>query len=224
MTPFMHPLIPHPSSDGGEGESPLWLVVLADMMTNLMLFFLIMYAYTIQGESAMKELERSLRGEKAQTAKEKKAEEVVSRTQEEAAAAAIRELFKDESVILTERQVRLKLPSPVLFESGKAELSEGVRKDLEGLGRIIASLPNEVVVEGHTDSVPMRSPEFASNYELSAARARAVVQFLSDSVEIPPSRFSVAGYGEFRPVAGNETPAGRAGNRRIEIAIMRQPK
>jgi chemotaxis protein MotB len=73
-------------------------------------------------------------------------------------------------------------------------------------------------VEGHTDDVPIKSAAFPSNWELSAARAIAVVRFLQDQ-GVDPAKLAAAGYGEYQPIAGNDTPEGRAQNRRIEITL-----
>jgi len=108
----------------------------------------------------------------------------------------------------------------VLFDSGSAALRpEGARV----LGPIAASLrrlPNPIRVEGHTDANPIATAQFPSNWELSGARASAVVRTL-DAAGIPASRLQFSGFGETRPVVGNESAAGRAQNRRIEVLVMR---
>lgn len=114
----------------------------------------------------------------------------------------------------------------VLFAIGEAELSERGTKVLSKLAESLKALPNEAVfqVGGHTDNSPIKSEEvkakFPTNWELSAARATNVVRFLEETAEIPGKRLIAAGFSEFRPVASNKKPKGRAKNRRIEIALL----
>ena len=104
-----------------------------------------------------------------------------------------------------------------LFASGSADLSPAA---LPLLRKIAANLPDrELRVEGHTDNLPIHSDRFRSNFELSTARAAAVVEALMQGSRIAPSRFALAGYGEFRPAASNATADGRAKNRRVDIVV-----
>ena len=83
-------------------------------------------------------------------------------------------------------------------------------------------MENPIIVEGHTDNVPISSAKYRSNFELSAARAFSVINYFINSEKIAPVRFSTFGYGEYKPVASNETESDRAKNRRIEINIIRK--
>ncbi len=109
----------------------------------------------------------------------------------------------------------------VLFDSGSAVVKSGGRPTLEEIGRIIAQeATHPVQVEGHTDDRPINTAQYPSNWQLSGARAAAVVQQLTQS-GVSPKRTSLAGYASQHPVAGNATPAGRAQNRRVEIILTR---
>jgi chemotaxis protein MotB len=83
-------------------------------------------------------------------------------------------------------------------------------------------MDNPVVVEGHTDNVPISSKKYRSNFELSAARAFSVINYFINTEKMSPEKFSTFGYGEYRPVSSNDTEEGRAKNRRIEINIIRK--
>jgi chemotaxis protein MotB len=87
---------------------------------------------------------------------------------------------------------------------------------------ILTSSPDvtRVRIEGHTDAVPIRSNSYRSNWELSAARAAAVLSFFADSTSIEEGRMSVAGYGSQRPLAPNDTTEGRSQNRRVDIVVL----
>jgi chemotaxis protein MotB len=115
--------------------------------------------------------------------------------------------------------IRITIKSPLLFDSGKAELRSDASPVLEELVTILADSPNVVVVEGHTDNVPISTEQFPSNWELSTARAISVAKFLFENGGFDPARFTVAGYGEYHPVQTNDTLEGRQENRRVEILL-----
>lgn len=114
----------------------------------------------------------------------------------------------------------LKLPQDILFGSGSAELGDEGVEAISEVGGVLATLSDrEFQVEGHTDNVPISSARFPSNWELSSARAIAVVKVFIES-GVAPENVSAAGFGEFRPRASNDEAEGRALNRRIEIVMV----
>ncbi len=114
----------------------------------------------------------------------------------------------------------LKLAQDILFEAGSADLGElGIATVTELAGVLATIGDRELQVEGHSDNIPIETRRFPSNWELSSARATAVVHVLTNG-GVAPERISGAGFAEFRPVADNSTPEGRRLNRRIEIVIM----
>jgi chemotaxis protein MotB len=118
------------------------------------------------------------------------------------------------------RGLVISLPEAGSFPPGQAELSEAVQRVMLGLAERLSALPNAIRVEGHTDDVPIHTALFASNWELSTARATAVVQFLIEEGGIEPARLSATGYAEYRPRQANDSPAARARNRRVDIVIL----
>ncbi len=114
----------------------------------------------------------------------------------------------------------VKMKDKILFASGSATIGPDGRAALRKLADALRGMQGKSLrVEGHTDNVPTgTSSPFASNWELSAARALAVVHFLQDA-GIDPTRISGAGYAEYQPIAPNDTPEGRSQNRRIEIVL-----
>ena len=107
----------------------------------------------------------------------------------------------------------------VLFEAGQAVLRPGGRAVIDQLAAPLIALPNPIRVEGHTDDVPISSGAFASNWELSTARATTVLRELADAHGMPKVRLSATGFADQKPIASNSTPAGRARNRRVEILV-----
>lgn len=117
------------------------------------------------------------------------------------------------------RWIEVEIKSSILFNSGSARLSEQSVPVLRKLAEKIQPLNNVIHVEGFTDNVPISNFEFASNWELSAARAASVVHLFT-GLGVDPHRMAAIGYGEYRPIAGNATPDGRAKNRRVVLVIM----
>ena len=114
----------------------------------------------------------------------------------------------------------VELSENILFDSGRADLKKEGQVALQEVAGVLASIPDrEFQIAGHTDNVPIKSPKFPSNWELSTARAVTVARFLG-SQNVPENRLSAAGYADTQPVASNDAPEGRAQNRRIEIVLM----
>jgi len=109
-----------------------------------------------------------------------------------------------------------------LFPSGEDVISPDAYDSLEKLATAIGRIPNPVRLEGHTDSRPISTARFHSNWDLSAARSIALLEFISNRFKIPAARMSVAGYADTVPVASNETEEGRARNRRADIVILNE--
>ncbi|HEY0837945.1 MAG TPA: OmpA family protein [Azospirillum sp.] len=131
------------------------------------------------------------------------------------------ELGMPTSVAVNVRQNRvgIVLGDAILFAAGQAELSRGGRAVLARLVPVLAAAPGDIVVEGHTDSTPIASGRFPSNWELSAARAAAVVRALSE-LGLPETRLSATGYADTRPLTSGSDTAARARNRRVAITIQ----
>jgi len=114
----------------------------------------------------------------------------------------------------------VRLRDAAFFQSASATIREEVMPDLEAVARTLRDLNNDIRIEGHTDSVPIRSSGFRSNWELSAARAAAVLSFFAETSGIDEDRMNIAGYGSQRPLAGNDTTEGRSQNRRVDIVVL----
>lgn len=108
----------------------------------------------------------------------------------------------------------------VLFEPGKAELQASGITILDLVAHALATIPNNISIEGHTDSRSISTSRFPSNWELSTARATSVLRYLIDRHNIDPARLSAAGYSDTRPIDDNATSQGAERNRRVEIVIL----
>ena len=121
-------------------------------------------------------------------------------------------------------KIAIALPSAVFFNSGQVTLKKKAESSLARVGNAIkAVFPNGTIrIEGHTDSDPIRKTRhlYASNWELSAMRAASVLRFLTSKCNLSPDKLHIAGFGEYQPVASNETKEGKKQNRRVEIVIL----
>ncbi|MFC6647294.1 flagellar motor protein MotB [Granulicella cerasi] len=148
---------------------------------------------------------------------EKKITRIVHEQDANGAGVKVGEL----SVRSVQEGVALSLHEGGFFPSGSAELRPEATSALQ---RIAEQIPDaEIRVEGHTDNLPIHSAIYASNWELSSARAAAIAHFLLLHSTLQASHVSVAGYAEYRPVASNATPEGRAANRRVDIVFLTKP-
>ncbi len=108
----------------------------------------------------------------------------------------------------------------VLFEEGRAAVQPDGIRILDVVAEALVDLPNAVTIEGHTDSRPISTVRFPSNWELSTARATSVLRYLVETREFPRDRLSAAGYADTRPLAEGDDPASLARNRRVEIVVL----
>jgi chemotaxis protein MotB len=131
---------------------------------------------------------------------------------------------KDVTISKLQGKLTVNILDRVMFDSGEAVLKPDGEAVMRKIAAILAEHPRLTIhVIGHTDNVPIRPAahsRFASNWELSTARALAAVHFLTEQAGVDPRRVGAVGYGEFRPVADNSTPEGRAKNRRIAVTIL----
>ena len=211
----------------------LWAVTYGDLMSYLMIFFLILFSFGISRPSAESSKDRRLQetlvgiqkifGGKGSSAAFERA---VKREKEESMVAQLKEamdrqdLSQYAKIETWDKKIRLVLAEGVLFDSGKADLRPGALHILTTVTEQLRTVPNPIVIEGHTDDVPVRAGRYSSNWELSMARAYSVMRFL-ETHGVPPQRLSGSGYGEHHPIADNKTPEGRAKNRRIEVDLLR---
>ncbi len=226
-----------------------WLVSYADFITLLFAFFVVMYSISSINEGKYKILSETLTGVFSQpdrslkpipigderprttepertSVEEQPSDNAASADSLERIADSVRDAFGDLiasdqlSVRGNELWIEITLNSSLLFPSGDALPNDAAFDIVEKVAKILAPYKNPIHVEGFTDDVPIHSPRYPTNWELSAARAASIVRLLgNDGVE--PSRMAAVGYGEFQPVADNASAEGRAKNRRVVLVISR---
>ncbi|AJE02404.1 flagellar motor protein MotB [Geobacter pickeringii] len=124
------------------------------------------------------------------------------------------------SVGITRRGLVVSLKEAGFFDSGSAIVKESAYPLLAKVAESLSGYSNALRVEGHTDTIPISSPQFPSNWELSTTRATNIVHYLTRSYDFEPGLVSAAGFGEYRPIADNATADGRAKNRRVDIVLL----
>jgi chemotaxis protein MotB len=193
----------------------IWLTIYSDLITNLFLLFVSLYALSFIGPDAIQEAVASMKNRLEYVQK-------AAPWYEDLAHSLKMVSNQDALVVAREDRLQMALPEEVLFSPGEGELRTQDQLILHALAKALQNVPYTILIEGHTDNVPLgpRS-RYASNWELSLARAMAVMNYLVEVEKLSPHRMGVAAFGEFHPRYPNDTPAHRSGNRRIEISILR---
>lgn len=181
-----------------------WLYSYADLMTQLLIFSILMLAVL------------GLRPPSQERRRDDELVETVRQVEK-----FVKESGLGDSLAVDRAADRLviRMRSAILFAEGQASLTDRAERVLAGLTPVLAGAPSRLRVEGHTDDLQIRSAAFPSNWELSTARAISVIRYLEDH-GIERGRLSVAGYGEFHPLAPNDSAERRALNRRVEIVVL----
>jgi len=222
-----------------------WLVSYADFITLLFAFFVVMYSISSVNVGKYRTVSESIKAALnpivsppssptplALSASKQALTAPDSPGSKDVAIRKLRNLVKGikaspqlSLVRITERvngDIVITIPDQLLFNSGEAAMRSEALPFLEGLSAAIVELNRYTRVEGHTDNVPIRTAQFPSNWELSAARAVMVVRVLSELFAVPSERLSAVGHADTRPVTANLDVEQRAKNRRVEVVILEQ--
>jgi len=188
-------------SHGGRDR---WMVSYLDVMTILLILFVAMAAQSRQNTTP------------------KSASETPPLAPASTALAAIKQELERShlDVQLDSRGVVVSLPQALLFAPGEDRINAGALAMVSAIGDTLRKIPNHVSVVGHADAVPIHNRRFGNNWELAAARGLRLLELLSSRYGIAESRLSVASYGSNDPKTSNDTPDGRASNRRVEVVIL----
>lgn len=233
---------------GGGGE---WLTTYADLMTLLLTFFVLLYSFSTVDAIKFKEISWSLAkalggksgvinnggnvgpvpinqnpGEGIKdnsniSKNEGEVQQIFDQVNKE-----IKEKNLDTKIQIKEdfRGVIIELQEKILFDPGRADIKDESKQTLSKIADILKKYPNEILVEGHTDNIPINTGYYKTNWELSADRAVKVARFLIESKGLNPTKIQAVGCGEFRPIESNNTPEGRKKNRRVNILILTKEK
>lgn len=225
---------PHPRQHRAGVSRDRWLISYADFITLLFAFFTTMYAISTVDQAKLSSVAEGLQQALDSTrqksndagARPAVSSSLLTQDQRDARAVLERDLAEDlrsgrMELLEDGRGLVLSIPEASAFEIGSADLSTAAQQAIGRLAGSLRQVANPVLIEGHTDDVPIHSARFRSNWDLSTARATAVVQWLIEREGFEPTRLSAAGYGEFHPRVPNESAAARARNRRVDIVILK---
>lgn len=219
-----------------------WLLTYADLITLLMIFFVVMYTISNINSKKFAQLSQSMsqaligqnsgyfigsapgplviqESDKVAGGREManmtKAKEQIEKYIENQGLKGKVEVSQEE------RGLVISMKEALLFDLGSADITPEAQKVILSVGKILATLDNSIRIEGHTDNLPIHTARFPSNWELSTTRATNVLDFLVNHAGIAPEKLSATGYGEYRPIVPNTTEANRARNRRVDIVVLR---
>jgi len=217
------------------GGQDRWLLSYADFVTLLLAFFVTMYAISEVDATKLAPAASSMRaafeGRREHTVPMPEGGSIVPPVPvdplvpveanlrlklDDAIVAGRLELIRDS------RGLVVSLPEGATFPPASTEVTDGARELITRVAAIIQASGHSMRIEGHTDNVPIRTQKFRSNWELSTARASAVIAFVIETQAFDPVRLSAAGYGEFHPRAPNDSAENRARNRRVDIVILEE--
>lgn len=234
--------------DDSEGSQPSWMTTYSDLMSLLLTFFIMLFAFSSIDMQRFREALVSLQGalgvlgggpallepgempippdDPSQIDDDSKAM-LQAYTELVIIKAQLEEYLGEKGlrgkvhVEMNKRGLLIRFTDTVLFDLGMARLRPDSQALLKDLAKFIGPIGNEIIVEGHTDNVPLRrGAQYETNWELSTARATTVVRYFIERLGLAPKRFSAAGYGEYRPVLPNTSYANRELNRRVDILII----
>ena len=228
--------VKHGHGGGGGGHDAAggmrWLLTYADLITLLLIMFILLYSAATQDISKFKNLAQYLRAafggvlQQGPTFLQGQGDRIIPDLVQRMVAATesagtgtggqAPQVFKNERGIV----VRL-MTDNVLYDLGSAEISPAMQQILDAIASPIKEANLPVLVEGHTDDLPVKSGKrYVDNMELSALRAAKVVRYLIEKGKVPPERLSAVGYAQYRPIAPNNSTENRKRNRRIDIVIL----
>lgn len=229
------------NNSGQSAGAPAWMTTYGDLITQVLIFFVLLFSFsnvdTNKFNAVMLSLQGSLGimnggmdlnegsfieggevGDFLISAEEQQEFEALQDEIEEIVAS---DNLKGVQVNLDERGLVIRLIEGVLFDSGKANIKDEAKVILDKLAPVLKETHRQIRIEGHTDNLPIHTPEFPSNWELSTARAVNVIKYLIEKHNFSPYILSAAGYGEYRPIAPNDSDKNRALNRRVDIVILK---
>lgn len=212
-----------------------WLLTYADLITLLLAFFIVMYSMSKVDAKKFGRMREALSGAlKGGTVAIKKGDQIGALAGTGVLSVgnlkSLGENIKKGSegigegklvsVEVSERGLVIHIMESALFKSGSASLEPRAQAILDMIALQIKDMPNHIRIEGHTDNRPINTSKYPSNWELSSDRATQVVRYLTDHHDLDPKRISALGFGEYRPMAANDSDEDRAKNRRVDIVVL----
>ncbi len=241
-----------PRKAAAAAGAPAWMATFADLMSLLLTFFILLLSFAemdiVKFKDAMGSINESLGGtaggsghfqgstsavsfDVTPSPRAPSAAPTVTAAVSETNTAISEELEQlveefqldeDVEVKSTKRGVIMRVRGRMFFNPGTADLKPGAQPLLEKIAVLLKKFPRKIAVEGHTDNIPISTGRYSNNWELSTARAYSALKYLQEYEEIDVKRIHIAGFGDTHPLTSNDTPDGRAKNRRVEFVFQEE--
>ncbi len=229
-----------PPKEEVEEGAPIWAVTFGDLMSLLMCFFVLLLSFSEIDRNKYRVVSGSVKNafgiqRKKPVFESPKGSKMIAREFDQAIILTkiekvVKEIINElegeyeelkglVEVESAENQLTIRMMGEATFDTGRADLRSEFIPLLRKIGEVLGKTKAEIIIAGHTDNVPLSSGPFGSNLGLSMARAGSVAEFLLSKKNIDPRKLSTMGFGEYRPLASNDTAEGRRKNRRVEIIV-----
>ena len=206
-----------------------WVVSYADFITMLLALFMVLWAVSGMGQDKLNETNKKFQkvftGKTVTTSAQTQA---ISKPSEQ--DLILKKLSKNKTIkiqtklLKSERGAIIRLNNKMLFDQGSAIIRPEVLTTLDSIAAELKTMNNYVIIEGHTDSTPIKTSKYPSNWELSTARATNIINYLITKDKLNPKKLSAVGYGEYMPISSNTSNDGKIQNRRVDIIILSSDK
>lgn len=204
-----------------------WVVSYADFVTMLLALFMVLYAIVRIDNHKLAEfqtrMQKTFAGKSIDNVTKYQANGQISVIQNK----EIEKLFKDNisqsksiKLLKGDKGLIIRVNDKMLFDEGSSDIKNEAKKSLDEIIKVLTKIDNPVIIEGHTDSTPIKNAKYPSNWELSTARATNIISYMMNKGKISPKRLCAVGYGEYMPVADNTSISGRMLNRRVDIIVL----
>src|SRR5574344_293449 len=219
-----------------------WVISYSDFVTMLLALFVVMYCVSQIDNSKLSQFQNNLQNTFVENTQSKNVtkyqaqirnilmnnmienSDVKSLSDNEQIEKYVEDVNLPQSktlkVIKRSNGLTIRVNNAMLFDIGSAEIKPEAKKTLTKITKVLTKIKNPVIIEGHTDSTPIKNAKFQSNWELSTARATNIISYLLQNGTINPKRICATGYGEYMPIADNTLSSGRLLNRRVDIIIL----
>ena len=218
-----------------------WVVSYADFVTMLLALFMVLYAVSQIDNQKLAAIEAKMqktfiaeaKAENVTKYQEQIQESIQSNVTQKVdyngvkGADALEKLFKENltqsksiKLVKENRGLIIRVNDAMLFDEGSAIIKPQAEKSLTEIVKTLTKIDNPVIIEGHTDSTPIKNKTYPSNWELSTTRATNIISYMARKSKITPKRLCAVGYGEYMPVADNTSISGRMLNRRVDIIVL----
>lgn len=195
-----------------------WVVSYADFVTMLLALFMVMYAVMRTDNQKLTDFNNKIQqtfiGNNSSNVTKYQATNVEKLLQDNLSKTKSIKLIKNDKGLI------IRINNKVLFDEGSASIKPEAEETLNEIVKVLTKIDNPVIIEGHTDSIPIKNIKYPSNWELSTTRATNIISYMTNKGGIPPKRLRAVGYGEYMPIADNTLISGRMLNRRVDIMVL----